>query len=53
LGFPQALHDDQVDSVSQFLKWASPQALYDDVDLGVISVGRHDPYYPYCPIQNW
>jgi len=47
LGFPQALHDDQVDSVSQFLKWASTQALYDDIDLGVISVGRHDSYYPY------
>jgi predicted phage terminase large subunit-like protein len=38
LGFPQALHDDQVDSVSQFLKWASTQALYDDDIVGIISV---------------
>jgi predicted phage terminase large subunit-like protein len=54
LGFPQARHDDQIDSVSQFLKWASSQALYDDIDIGgMISVGGRDPYYPYRPIQNW
>ena len=53
LGFPQARHDDQVDSVSQFLKWASTQALYDDIDIGdLISVGGRDPYYPYRPIRN-
>jgi predicted phage terminase large subunit-like protein len=38
LGFPQALHDDQVDSISQFLKWASTQALYDDDTVGIILV---------------
>ena len=54
LGFPQARHDDQVDSVSQFLKWASTQALYDDIDIGdLISVGGRDPYYPYRPNRNW
>jgi len=46
LGFPQATHDDQIDSVSQFLKWASTQALYDDTDLGFVSVG-------FNPVQNW
>jgi predicted phage terminase large subunit-like protein len=54
LGFPQGRHDDQVDSASQFLKWASTQALYDDIDLGgLISVGGRDAYYPYGPTRNW
>ena len=44
LGFPQGRHDDQVDSVSQFLKWAS-RAYYDD-DIGAVLV---DAY----PRRNW
>lgn len=40
LGFPQGRHDDQVDSLSQFLKWASTRALYQDLDIGMpVSVG--------------
>jgi hypothetical protein len=35
LGFPQGRHDDQVDSVSQFLKWASSRAYCDD-DVGAV-----------------
>ena len=54
LGFPQGRHDDQVDNVSQFLKWASTQAIYDNIDLGnIISVGGRDPYFPYRPPQTW
>lgn len=53
LGFQHARHDDQVDSVSQFLKWAFLQALHDSVDIGgLISVGGTRPHYPYRPIQS-
>ena len=45
LGIPQAKHDDQVDSVSQFLKWVSTRAWYDDDIGGFISVPKPD--------QNW
>ncbi|MBB4365115.1 putative phage terminase large subunit-like protein [Bradyrhizobium sp. CIR18] len=38
LAFPQGRHDDQVDSTSQFLKWASTRFMFDDCPLGVISV---------------
>ena len=34
LAFPQGKHDDQVDSISQFLKWATTRAMYDDIDIG-------------------
>ena len=45
LAFPQGKHDDQVDSISQFLKWATSRAMYDDIDIGgFISVGRPDEY---------
>ena len=37
LAFPQGKHDDQVDSTSQFLKWATMHAM-DDLELGLISV---------------
>ena len=41
LAFPQGKHDDQVDSISQFLKWATTRAMYDEIDIGgFISVGR-------------
>jgi predicted phage terminase large subunit-like protein len=40
LGFPQGRHDDQVDSLSQFLKWASTPAWCQDFDIGMpVSVG--------------
>ena len=40
LGFPQGRHDDQLDSLSQFLKWTSTRALYQDFDIGMpVSVG--------------
>ncbi|MCP3459183.1 phage terminase large subunit [Bradyrhizobium sp. CCGUVB23] len=38
LAFPQGKHDDQLDSTSQFLKWVSTHAMFDDCVLGVISV---------------
>ena len=44
LGFPQGRHDDQVDSVSQFLKWASSRAYYDD-DIGAVLVDAYP--HPY------
>jgi predicted phage terminase large subunit-like protein len=53
LGFPQGRHDDQVDSVSQFLKWASTRALYDDDIGGFVSVGGNESYYPYRPSHSW
>jgi predicted phage terminase large subunit-like protein len=53
LGFPQGRHDDQVDSVSQFLKWASTRALYDDDIGGFVQVGGPDPGYPYRPTHSW
>jgi predicted phage terminase large subunit-like protein len=53
LGFPQAKHDDQVDSVSQFLKWTSTRALYDDDIGGFVQVGGPDPGYPYRPTHSW
>ena len=36
LAFPDGRHDDQVDSVSQFLKWASRQNYLDTSTLGGI-----------------
>jgi predicted phage terminase large subunit-like protein len=39
LGFPLAQHDDQVDSVSQFLNWAAKQKYYEsEVTIGAPSV---------------
>lgn len=48
LAFPYGKHDDQVDSTSQFLKWASSHPLFDDMQLDIISVGReeHDYNFP-------
>lgn len=40
LGFPAAKHDDQVDSVSQLLKWASSR-VPQQVTIGLISTGKH------------
>ena len=40
LGFPASKHDDQVDSMSQFLKWISSR-LPAQVAIGLISTGRH------------
>ncbi|WP_027525472.1 phage terminase large subunit [Bradyrhizobium sp. Ec3.3] len=42
LAFPHGKHDDQVDSTSQFLKWASHHPMFDDIELDIISVGRGD-----------
>lgn len=47
LAFPYGKHDDQVDSTSQFLKWASSHPLFDDIGLDVISVGREDYDYNF------
>lgn len=45
LAFPQGKHDDQVDSISQFLKWAAARAMYDNIEIfAPISVGRPDEY---------
>jgi predicted phage terminase large subunit-like protein len=52
LGFPQAKHDDQVDSVSQFLRWAATRGWYDDDIGGLVSV-RNESYYPYRPSHSW
>jgi predicted phage terminase large subunit-like protein len=38
LAFPNARHDDQVDSVSQFLRWAQTSAQSDPVKIDVISI---------------
>jgi predicted phage terminase large subunit-like protein len=40
LAFPHGKHDDQVDSTSQFLKWAGNHPMFDDIELNIISVGR-------------
>lgn len=40
LGFPAARHDDQVDSVSQFLKWVNSRAPT-HIAIGLISTGNH------------
>jgi predicted phage terminase large subunit-like protein len=53
LGFPQGRHDDQVDSVSQFLKWVSTRAFYDDDIGGFSSVGGRDSYFPYRAAHDW
>ena len=45
LAFPHGRHDDQVDSVSQFLKWAATRWAIDDVEIGVVSVGGGRPPY--------
>jgi len=40
LAFPNGRHDDQVDSVSQFLRWAQTSALFVTVDIGMPGVPR-------------
>ena len=35
LAFPNGRHDDQVDSVSQFLKWSSQQSPFGTMTLGM------------------
>lgn len=47
LAFPHGKHDDQVDSTSQFLKWVGNHAMFDDIELNIISVGREDYDYRY------
>jgi predicted phage terminase large subunit-like protein len=47
LAFPHGRHDDQVDSVSQFLKWAATRRAIDDVEIGVVSVPWRPPYSRY------
>jgi predicted phage terminase large subunit-like protein len=44
LAFPQGKHDDQVDSTSQFLKWATTHAM-NDFELGFISVKAERDFY--------
>src|SRR4051794_13843658 len=44
LAFPQGKHDDQVDSISQFLKWASMRSMYNDDIGGFISVSAPSVY---------
>lgn len=48
LAFPYGKHDDQVDSTSQFLKWASNHSMFNDIELNIISVGRgeYDDRFP-------
>jgi len=47
LAFPKGRHDDQVDSVSQFLNWASKRWLFeDDVPLNLIQVRCEGDDYP-------
>ena len=45
LAFPHGKHDDQVDSTSQFLKWAGIHALRNDDGLNCISVQLEGPPY--------
>jgi hypothetical protein len=40
----QGKHDDQVDSTSQFLKWATAHAM-NDFELGCISVKAERDFY--------
>jgi hypothetical protein len=35
LAFPSGRHDDQVDSVSQFLKWAAARRFYSSLPCGI------------------
>jgi predicted phage terminase large subunit-like protein len=42
LAFPLGRHDDQVDSVSQFLKWAALQKFLDHQCIGVSTSGNED-----------
>ena len=35
LAFPYGRHDDQIDSVSQFLKWTSSRATFDLTSIGM------------------
>ncbi|MBP0113868.1 phage terminase large subunit [Bradyrhizobium vignae] len=46
LAFPHGKHDDQVDSTSQFLKWAADHPIFDDVGLNIISVGGGEYGFP-------
>lgn len=46
LAFPHGKHDDQVDSTSQFLKWAANHPIFDDLELNIISVGRGEYGFP-------
>jgi predicted phage terminase large subunit-like protein len=54
LAFPQGRHDDQVDSVSQFLNWASKRTFHDDIDIGdLISVGGSRDDHFHQPVRGW
>ena len=44
LAFPQGRHDDQIDSVSQFLNWAALRKFIDDTPLGMVSVTKYEPW---------
>ena len=46
LAFPHGRHDDQVDSTSQFLKWAADRPILDDAGLNIISVGGGEYGFP-------
>ena len=47
LAFPKGRHDDQIDSVSQFLIWASTRwSDEDDFGLNIIQVKCEDDDYP-------
>ena len=42
LAFPHGRHDDQVDSVSQFLKWAATQRFFDNQPAVIGAVLLHN-----------
>ena len=46
LAFPNARHDDQVDSVSQFLCWVQRHRHFNDNSIGM-------PISIYCPRENF
>jgi hypothetical protein len=45
LAFPHGRHDDQVDSISQFLKWAATRKFLEGPSLGIglISIPNDQP----------
>jgi hypothetical protein len=52
LAFPNSKHDDQVDSVSQFLGWAALR-LWDHQIAAPIQVGRGPRFDEDCAPYHW
>jgi predicted phage terminase large subunit-like protein len=50
LAFPRGKHDDQVDSVSQFLNWAAIRQAYDNIELGMPILVPAEPFWQ-CEIH--